>query len=403
MIQWEAPMFYGLFPLHWWGYIAVTLGLTHITILAVTIYLHRCSAHRTLDVHPAVAHFFRLWLWLTTGQSTRAWTAIHRKHHAKCETIDDPHSPQVFGISKVLWRGAELYRREAINKETIQRYGKGTPNDWLENRVYTQSQMGLKLTLLVNIILFGVPGIAIWAVQMCWIPFFAAGVVNGLGHWWGYRNFECQDASTNLSPVGLLIGGEELHNNHHTYPTSAKFSIKPWEFDIGWGYIIILQFLGLAKVKRVAPQEKIIPGKSLDAETVTAVFYNRFQVLSQYTKSVLLPIFSQAKQQSVEMPQALDADVWQAAKTALVRDKSLVDNAQYQQLSQIMHQHSALSCVYELREKLVHIWSQTHASSKELIEALHNWCKEAENTNIQALKDFSAYLKGYSLKPGFMD
>lgn len=391
-------MFYGLFPLYWWGYIAVTLGLTHITILAVTIYLHRCSAHRALDVHPIVSHFFRMWLWLTTGQSTRAWTAIHRKHHAKCETVDDPHSPVVFGIKKVLWQGAELYRREAKNKETIERYGKGTPNDWLENRVYTKSQMGLYITLVTNIILFGVPGIAIWAIQMCWIPFFAAGVVNGLGHHWGYRNFECEDASTNLSPVGLLIGGEELHNNHHTYPTSAKFSIKPWEFDIGWGYITVLQLLGLAKVKRIAPQEKIIPGKGLDEETVTAVFYNRFQVLARYTQAVLLPIFHQAKQKLIDTEEPLDASAWQAAKTALIRDKLLVCTEQQQQLTEVMHRHGTLNRVYELREKLTQIWGQTHASSKELIDALHNWCKEAESTNIQALKDFSTYLQSYSLK-----
>ncbi len=392
-------MFYGFVPLPWWGYIVVTLGLTHITILAVTIYLHRCSAHRALDVHPIVSHFFRLWLWLTTGQSTRAWTAIHRKHHAKCETAEDPHSPVIFGIKKVLWQGAELYRKEAKNQETIDRYGKGTPNDWLENRVYTQSQAGLKIMMVINLILFGVPGIAIWAIQMCWIPFFAAGVVNGLGHYWGYRNFECEDASTNLSPVGILIGGEELHNNHHTYPTSAKFSIKPWEFDIGWGYISILSLLGLAKVKRIAPQEKIIPGKSLDADTVKAVFYNRFQVLSQYTQAVLLPIFQQAKQKLVATELGLDSSAWQAAKMALIRDKLLVDTAHYEHLSQVMHQHSALNRVVELRDKLVQIWGQTHASSKDLIEALHHWCKEAENSNIQALKEFSVYLQSYTLKP----
>lgn len=389
-------MFYGLFPLPWWGYILVTLGLTHVTILAVTIYLHRCSAHRALDVHPMVAHFFRLWLWLTTGQSTRVWTAIHRKHHAKCETHEDPHSPQIVGLPKVLWQGAELYRKEAKNQETIDRYGKGTPDDWLENNLYTKSQAGIKIMLFVNLILFGVPGIAIWAIQMAWIPFFAAGVVNGLAHFWGYRNFECEDASTNLVPFGLLIGGEELHNNHHTYPTSAKFSVKWWEVDIGWGYITVLRLLGLVKVKRTFPKEKIIEGKSLDAETVSAVIYNRFQVLSQYTQSVLLPIFGQAKQKLVS-DAALDAHSWEAAKTALVRDKSLVESSQYQYLTQVMHQYTALGLVYELREKLTQIWGQTHASSKELIEALQNWCKEAESSNIQALKDFSMYLQRYSL------
>lgn len=389
---------YGLISLPWWGYILVLLGLTHVTILGVTIFLHRGQAHRAVDVHPILAHFFRFWLWMTTGMKTKAWAAIHRKHHAKCEKEEDPHSPVVLGIQTVLWQGAELYRREAKNEETLERYGKGTPDDWIERNIYEKySGAGIRLMLVIDLLLFGVPGFAIWALQMAWIPFFAAGVVNGLGHFWGYRNFECEDASTNLCPLGIFIGGEELHNNHHTYPTSAKFSIKPWEFDIGWGYLKIFETLKLAKVKRVAPTEKVVPGKSLDGETVKALLYNRFQVMSRYTKEVLIPLFQQEKQKCEG--KELDTSDWRDAKDALVRVHTLVDNSARMRLEKVLakHEHGALNLAYQFRERLINIWNQTTASQKDLIEALQNWCKEAENSGIQALKEFAFYVKGYTL------
>ena len=285
-------MLNGIVELPWWGYVIVTLGLTHITIASVTIFLHRHQAHRALDLHPAVSHFFRLWLWLTTGMETKAWTAIHRKHHARCETDEDPHSPQILGLPKVLWEGAELYRIEARNPQTLEQYGMGTPDDWLEHHVYgARSRHGIAVMLLIDVLMFGPIGITMWAVQMLWIPFLAAGVINGVGHYWGYRNYESADAATNIVPWGILIGGEELHNNHHAFPGSAKLSSKPWEFDIGWLYIRTLQGLGLARVKKVAPEPVINPGKhTVDMETVRAILVNRFHVLSHYARDVVMPV-----------------------------------------------------------------------------------------------------------------
>src|SRR5712692_9788668 len=274
----------GLIDLPWWGYIIVTLALTHVTIVSVTVFLHRHQAHHALHLHPVVSHFFRLWLWLTTGMVTKQWVAIHRKHHAKCETEEDPHSPQILGLSKVLWQGAELYKQEGKIQETLEKYGLNTPDDWLERHLYTRhSVKGIILMLLINMVSFGAIGITMWAVQMMWIPFFAAGVINGIGHYWGYRNYECPDAATNIVPWGILIGGEELHNNHHTYPTSAKLSVHWWEFDIGWLYIRILTMLGLAKVKRTVPTPKIIHGKQqIDVDGLHALLSNRIQVMTTY-------------------------------------------------------------------------------------------------------------------------
>jgi stearoyl-CoA desaturase (delta-9 desaturase) len=291
-------MFYGLLDLPWWGYVLVTLALTHVTIVCVTVFLHRHQAHRALDLHPVVSHFCRLWLWLTTGMDTKAWTAIHRKHHAKCETAEDPHSPIVLGLGKVLWEGAELYRREGKNPETLARYGQGTPDDWLERHVYhPHSAKGILLMFIIYVLLFGIPGITVWAINMAWIPFFAAGVVNGVGHYWGYRNFECRDAATNIVPWGIVIGGEELHNNHHTYPTSAKFSVKPWEFDLGWVYICLLSFVGLVTVKRTVPRPEIIAGKSMvDAHALRVIIVNRIQIMTQYSHDVILPLLNKTQE-----------------------------------------------------------------------------------------------------------
>ena len=282
-------MYAGIVDWPWWAYVLVTLGLAHVTIASVTIYLHRHQAHRALDLHTLPAHFFRLWLWLTTGMGTNEWASIHRKHHAKCETAEDPHSPQIYRINRMLWTGVFLYVKESRNADTLKRYGHGTPDDWIENHLYTPWQkLGVVLMLAVDVAVFGfVYGAMIWAVQMVWIPFWAAGVINGLGHFWGYRNFNTPDASTNIFPLGFLIGGEELHNNHHTYATSAKLSNKWYEVDLGWGYICILAALGLAKVKNVAPVPVV--GKvraTIDFETLQAVIANRYEVLAGYAKSI---------------------------------------------------------------------------------------------------------------------
>ncbi len=273
---------YGFINLSAWQVVALTLVMTHVTIASVTIYLHRHQAHRSLDLHPAVAHFFRLWLWLSTGMQTKEWAAIHRKHHAKCETAEDPHSPQIKGIETVFWKGAELYRLESKNTETMQKYGHGTPDDWLENNVYSRFPwQGVAIMLIINLTLFGAIGLSIWAVQMLWIPVTAAGVINGIGHYWGYRNFEAVDASTNISPWGILIGGEELHNNHHTYPTSAKLSVKPYEFDIGWLYIRVLETLHLANVKKTPPKLAFGEVRPVaDEKTLEALIMNRYEVMA---------------------------------------------------------------------------------------------------------------------------
>ena len=264
------------------------LCAVQFTIFAVTLYLHRSQSHRAVEFHPALAHLFRAWLWFATGISTSEWTAIHRKHHAKCETYDDPHSPHTKGILTVFFKGAILYRQEAKNPETLEKYGKGTPNDWLERNVYRpHTVIGIMLCLALNLALFGAWGLLSWGLQMIWIPLWAAGVINGLGHWWGYRNYQSPDKSTNLLPWGLWIGGEELHNNHHGHPTSAKFSHRPWEIDIGWGAIVILRALGLAKVKHVLPALHLKTTKTVcDSATLEAVIAHRYAVMHQYTKMV---------------------------------------------------------------------------------------------------------------------
>ncbi len=390
-------MFYGILDLPWWGYIVATLVLTHITIAGVTIFLHRCQAHRALTLHPIISHFFRFWLWLTTGMETKAWTAIHRKHHAKCETEEDPHSPQILGLPKVLWEGAELYRREAKNQETLKRYGEGTPDDWLERHIYTpHSAKGILLNLILNLVLFGIPGLVIWAIQMAWIPFFAAGIINGVGHYWGYRNFECLDAATNIFPWGILIGGEELHNNHHTYPTSAKLSVNWWEFDIGWFYIRSLMLLKLAKVKRVVPKPIIVSGKKqIDAEGLQALLTNRIQVMTAYTKAVVLPLLKQEKQNAL----VADRDVIRQVQPALVRADFLVDESIRRQLDQFLERNgnSALKVVYHLQQQLKSIWNRTTATQIELLDALQDWCHQAETSGIQKLQDFVNYLRGYTI------
>lgn len=384
---------YGILHLPWWGYVVVTLVLTQITILSVTLYLHRCQAHRALTLHPIASHFFRFWLWMTTGMVTKQWAAIHRKHHAKVETVEDPHSPQVQGILKVLFEGAELYRKESRNSETMERYGEGTPDDWMERNVYTKhSAKGITAMLILDLVLFGPIGLTIWAIQMIWIPFFAAGVINGIGHYWGYRNFECQDAARNIVPLGLLLGGEELHNNHHTFGTSAKFSVKWWEFDTGWLVIRLMQFFGLAKPKRIPPQMAIVPGKTtVDTDTLRAILTNRFQVMAHYSKNVILPVLNEERRRASEASGA----VLRRMRTLLVRETSLVGQSDQQCLASVLENHQSLQLVYQFRLKLQNIWAKSAATQGELLEALQDWCRQAEAAGIDALRDFVNQLKGY--------
>jgi stearoyl-CoA desaturase (delta-9 desaturase) len=383
---------HGVLNLPWWGYIVATLVLTQITIVSVTIFLHRCQAHRALELHPAVSHFFRMWLWLTTGMVTKEWTAVHRKHHAKVETVDDPHSPQIQGIWKVLFQGTELYKKETRDPETLERYGTGTPDDWMERNFYSRSKYGIILMIILDVLLFGPIGITIWAIQMAWIPFFAAGVVNGVGHYVGYRNFECQDASRNLMPIGFFIGGEELHNNHHTFGTSAKFSVKWWEFDMGWMFIRIFQFFGLAHPKRTPPKADFLPGKgSVDSDTLKAVLTNRFQVMAHYSKNVIVPVLREERRRAGEAGKSMLRRV----RTLLIRETSLVDNSGQQQLAKVLASHRSLEVVYQFRLKLQNIWAKSAATQNELLEALQEWCRQAEATGINVLREFVSQLKAY--------
>jgi len=383
----------GLLNLPVWGLIVVTLVLTHITIIAVTVFLHRHQTHRALEMHPAVSHFFRLWLWLTTGMVTRQWVAIHRKHHAMCETPEDPHSPQVLGIQKVLWQGAELYRAAAEKSEIIEKYGNGTPNDWLERHIYTPySVYGIVLMLMIDLVLFGVVGLTVWAVQMIWIPFFAAGVVNGLGHWWGYRNYECSDASTNLCPWGILIGGEELHNNHHTFASSAKLSSKPWEFDIGWFYIKTLERLGLAQVKKVAPPS-IRLSQSPRLEEVRSLINQRMQVMSQYARHVI----DHAYQQELKAAQGQSRTLLKRARALLIREESLLDAQDKHRLHSLLAENQTLETVYQYRLRLQALWQQTTANHENWAQAVQDWCRQAEESGVKSLQEFAETLRRYAV------
>jgi stearoyl-CoA desaturase (delta-9 desaturase) len=387
----------GFFSLDWWVYLVIGLALTHITIVSVTVFLHRNQAHRALDLHPLVSHFFRLWLWATTGMVTREWVAIHRKHHAKCETPEDPHSPQTRGISKVLWEGSELYRAEAANSETRDHYGHNTPDDWLERNVYSaHPTVGVSAMLIIDYLLFGFAGVAIWGVQMLWIPFWAAGVINGIGHWWGYRNFETPDASRNITWLGVLIGGEELHNNHHAFASSAKFSSRWWEFDLGWGYIVLLRALGLARVKKLAPTAHIVAGKErVDMDTLRAVFANRLNVMANYAREVLLPVL----RQEYRCGDGACRRRLRSARRLLVRNPAIMDARSRGLLEGVLERFAAVRTAYQYRERLQNIWNRSAASHELLLQALQEWCQQAEATGVQALQDFAQRLKGYTLQP----
>jgi stearoyl-CoA desaturase (delta-9 desaturase) len=388
-------IFEGLLNLSAWACIGITLVLTHITIASVTIFLHRHQAHRALTLHPVVSHFFRFWLWLTTGMVTQEWVAVHRKHHAKCETPEDPHSPQTRGLATVLFGGVGLYRREAENPETMHAYGRGTPDDWIEQRVYARFRyLGLGLMLGLDAILFGWVGLIIFAVQMLWIPFWAAGVINGVGHYFGYRNFETQDASRNIFPIGLLIGGEELHNNHHAYRQSARLSNKVWEFDVGWLYIRLLERAGLARVQRAAPKTVFLPSKSsVDLDTLQAVIRNRFHVLRLYTTRVIRPVLRRER---------IGADAYarkqlRRLRKLMSRAGTSLDAAQRQMLDSALQASKTLRTVHEFKRQLKSLL-QPSATDAARLARLQAWCAQAEATGIEALREFAEQLRGYGMR-----
>jgi len=386
----------GITGLGWWEMGLVLLVFTQLTIFSVTLYLHRSQAHRGVDFHPVLAHFFRFWTWLTTSMITREWVAIHRKHHAKVETEEDPHSPQVKGIGMVFWRGVELYREARALRGDIEQYGRGAPDDWIERRLYTaHANWGPIVLFFVNTLLFGLPGVALWAIQMAWIPFWAAGVVNGLGHWWGYRNFESADTSTNLTPWAFWIGGEELHNNHHAFPSSARFSMRRWEFDIGWQVIRALESVGLAKVLRVAPKLDIRPNISVpDADTLRALLSHRFQAMTDYQRNVFKPALR-------EEAAAAGARVRELLPRRLRR--GLVDDGRWlkpdarQQLRDWVAQRPRIRTLVEHRARLANLLEARSHDAAERLKQLQAWCHEAEASGIAGLQAYAARLKGYAL------
>ncbi len=389
-------LFDGLLNLSAWGYVGATLLVTHITIAAVTIFLHRCQAHNALTLHPVISHFFRFWLWMTTGIVTREWVSVHRKHHVKCESDDDPHSPQTRGLNKVLWQGYELYRAEAVKTETLEKYGKGTPDDWIERKLYERIPwLGIALLLPINIALFGLIGLTIFAIQMIWIPFWAAGVINGVGHFFGYRNFETPDASRNISPWGILIGGEELHNNHHSYASSAKLSNKWWEIDLGWFYIRCLEILKLAKVKKLAARALVVTGKhSIDIETVRAVIRNRFYILKLYASKVTKPMLKQQRRNNKLAYRKL----LRRASKLLTREDIILDSDKRRRLDAALNYSQTLETVYRFKQQLKEIWVKSSHDQVRRVQRLQAWCAEAEKSGIEVLQEFALYLRGYTLQ-----
>ena len=388
-IEWLA---HGVLDLTWWQIVLFALAVTHITMISVTVFLHRHQAHRALDLHPVASHFFRLWLWLTTGQVTKEWAAIHRKHHAKCEQPDDPHSPHVYGIKTVLLQGAELYRKESRNKETMARFGHGTPNDWIERNLYTRfSWQGVGLMMIIDVTLFGAAGLAVWAVQMAWTPIMAAGIINGAAHYWGYRNFEAPDASTNICPWGILIAGEELHNNHHTYPTSAKLSVKSYEFDIGWMYITIMQSVGLARVKKTPPKAAYGDIRPVaDEKTLEALIANRYEIMASYANGVRKA--ARAEFDAMKARSA-DASMIKAAQRWMHRDADKVPASAATELAQARAASPVLDKMVTMREELRQMWLNTHVSREQLTKDLQAWCHRAEESGIATLQEFSLKLR----------
>jgi len=383
----------GLSGAGWVAMLVYVLVMTQLTIFTVTLYLHRSQTHRGVDFHPALANFFRFWGWLTTGMVVKEWVAVHRKHHAKVETEEDPHSPQIYGIKKVFWDGVSLYRDASYIKSDLEKYGRGTPDDWIERKLFGgHPYWGPTLMLLIDLALFGVIGAAIWAVQMIWIPFWAAGFVNGIGHWWGYRNFESADTATNLSPWGVWIGGEELHNNHHAFPSSAKFALRKWEFDIGWAVICGLRAVGLAKVMRVAPTLDIRPNVHLpDAETLKAVLTHRFQAMTDYYRGVIVPTLRDEAQHAGESLKAMPRRM----RRALADGGRWLDHEGRECLQAALAKRPTLRTVCDFRTRLADLMEQRGA--EQSLKGLQQWIAEAEQSGIRVLQDFAQRLKGYAV------
>ncbi|WDD90904.1 fatty acid desaturase [Burkholderia sp. FERM BP-3421] len=387
----------GVLSLSGWQLFWVLLALTHVTTIGVTVYLHRSQAHRALDLHPVVSHFFRFWLWLTTGMLTAQWVAVHRKHHARTETPDDPHSPRTRGLATVLFSGSELYRDETGNEETLRRYGPGMPDDWLERHVYTRyPNLGVAFLVVIDVVLFGLPGVSMWAIQMMWIPFWAGGVINGCGHFTGYRNFATPDASSNIVPLGILVCGEELHNNHHAYASSARLSNRWFEFDLGWLYICLLAALRLATVRRVTPKPHLSTGGKavLDDATLQAIMRNRYEVMAAYARMIERACWRElgrAGNLSRDDRRAVVMDVrrwmrraWNCQAKPDLRALTCLDD------------NRRIRVYVDMYEALRELWTWPHASRAQLLVQLQDWCRCAEQSGVEAVAAFSARLRRYT-------
>jgi stearoyl-CoA desaturase (delta-9 desaturase) len=389
-----SKWWFGIFDLGWWQFAGVAVLCFMISMMSISLFLHREQAHRSINLHPALRHFFRLWLWMNSGAQTDEWVAVHRKHHAMCEREGDPHSPQVFGIAKVLLEGAELYQAEAAKPEVVEKYSRGTPQDWIERNLYKRfPNLGIWVLSILSLVFLGAQGIIFVGIQLISMPVFAAGIINGLGHWWGYRNFESDDSATNLTPLAFLIGGEELHNNHHAFPTSAKFSVRSWEFDIGWMYICIFRALGLCEVRRLAPRPRIEKGRSVDIQTLQAVLVNRMHVMRDYTRNVTLP--------ELRRERIADAgnELLKKARAYLVRRPARLDEPAREELSSILEDNAKLRKIHDLRERLAQIWEGANVSNERLVQQLKDWCAEAEASGIKSLEEFALRLRGYMPQP----
>ena len=388
----------GAIDMPWWGYVLTMLALCHVTIAAVTIFLHRAQAHRALDLHPIVSHFFRMWLWLSTGMVTKEWVAIHRKHHAKCDTVDDPHSPVIHGHLGVLRFGVDMYRKEAKNLDTLARYGHGTPNDWIERNLYSKyTWHGMGVSLVIFVALFGFAGLSMWCMQLIWIPITAAGIINGTGHALGYRNHHTEDASTNIVPIGILIGGEELHNNHHAYGASAKFSVRWYEFDIGWMYIQMMSAVGLATVRKVAPALKLRTSEGDVDETLQAIITHRYRVMQDYAvvvkataKAEFAALKARAEKGEIELPQ------FRQLLKDFRADAATLADAQRARLAVAFAHSDALKKLYQARQDLAAIWARSTESQDQLTARWQAWRKSAETSGVVRLQAFSNRLARFA-------
>jgi stearoyl-CoA desaturase (delta-9 desaturase) len=387
---------YGAVRLPFWGYAAFTFVMVQLMLLGVTLYLHRDQSHGGLMLHPVLRHFFRFWLWFSSGTVTRQWVAVHRRHHAFADLPGDPHSPAVFGLKRVLLEGYELYAEAARDPKILANYGRGTPDDWLEHNLYGRfSKVGISLFVVLQLVMFGVPAILMLGVQLIAQPFLGAGVINGLGHRVGYRSFEIPNAATNILPWGVLIGGEELHNNHHAFPSSPRFAVQAWEIDMGWLFICLFRALGLARVGNLAPIPTIVSERAgIDADTVRALITNRMHVLRDFRRGVIRPVF-----RMVMKRERVAVHAYRSSQL-LVRHPKLLDERACQELRELLDRYEVLRTVVEFRDRLQQIWDETSASHGRALEQLRELCTQAEGSSILALRQFALRLRSYAPTPG---